>query len=219
MMMMMTKMTSRQLPVVTMPVTMTMTVALVLLALLAPVRGASALTFKKDGSVIQKDGKVVQPSDAPASTGAAPTAAPATTTAPARAMAAGRIPDWCASPPENTIFRVSACGTASSTSLSMAKNRALLDAKRQLADVVNGAIEFANNSIVSSANEVPIRGYRRISEETMTIKGRLHHFVLLQMEIGPAADLMTKSLEYSIDRFKSSCPDGWTTVDGGCVIY
>ncbi|MEX0503559.1 hypothetical protein AB3X55_08185 [Alphaproteobacteria bacterium LSUCC0719] len=217
--MMMTKMTSRQLPVVTMPVTMTMTVALVLLALLAPVTGASALTFKKDGSVIQKDGKVVQPSDAPASTGSAPTAAPATTTAPARAMAAGRIPDWCASPPENTIFRVSACGTASSTSLSMAKNRALLDAKRQLADVVNGAIEFANNSIVSSANEVPIRGYRRISEETMTIKGRLHHFVLLQMEIGPAADLMTKSLEYSIDRFKSICPDGWTTVDGGCVIY
>jgi len=214
-MMMMTKMTSRQLPVVT----LSMTVALVLLVLLAPVTGASALTFKKDGSVIQKDGKVVQPSEKPGSADPVLKTAPAASTSPARAMAAGRIPEWCASPPENTIFRVSACGTASSTSLSMAKNRALLDAKRQLADVVNGAIEFANNSVVSSANEVPIRGYRRISQETMTIKGRLHHFVLLQMEIGPAADLMTKSLEYSIDRFKSSCPEGWTTVDGGCVIY
>jgi hypothetical protein len=213
MMMMMIKMRQRCLLVV--PV-MVMLVSLVLL--ISPT-GAIALTFKKDGSVVQNDGKVVEPSDGTASADPAPTDAPATTKAPAKAMAAGRIPDWCASPPENTIFRVSACGTASSTSLSMVKSRALLDAKRQLADVVNGAIEFANNSIVSSANEVPIRGYRRISEETMTIKGRLHHFVLLQMEIGPAADLMTKSLQYSIDRFKSSCPEGWKTVDGGCVIY
>ena len=212
-MMMMIKMHQRCLFVV--PVM----VMLVTLVSLLSLTGANALTFKKDGSVIQKDGKVIQPSDGPASTDPAPTDAPAATKAPARAMAAGRIPDWCASPPENTIFRVSACGTASSTSLSMVKSRALLDAKRQLADVVNGAIEFANNSVVSSANEVPIRGYRRISEETMTIKGRLHHFVLLQMEIGPAADLMTKSLQYSIDRFKSSCPEGWKTVDGGCVIY
>lgn len=209
-MMMMIKMRQRCLLVVP--------VMVMLVSLISPI-GAIALTFKKDGSVVQNDGKVVEPSDGTASADPAPTDAPATTKAPARAMAAGRIPDWCASPPENTIFRVSACGTASSTSLSMVKSRALLDAKRQLADVVNGAIEFANNSIVSSANEVPIRGYRRISEETMTIKGRLHHFVLLQMEIGPAADLMTKSLQYSIDRFKSSCPEGWKTVDGGCVIY
>jgi len=213
MMMMMTKKPLRHLAVV--PVI----AALALLASLVPPMGANALTFKKDGSVIQKDGKVVQPSEKPGSADPVLKTAPAASTSPAKAMAAGRIPEWCASPPENTIFRVSACGTASSTSLSMAKNRALLDAKRQLADVVNGAIEFANNSVVSSANEVPIRGYRRISQETMTIKGRLHHFVLLQMEIGPAADLMTKSLEYSIDRFKSSCPEGWTTVDGGCVIY
>lgn len=210
MMMMMIKMRQRCLLVVP--------VMVMLVSLISPI-GAIALTFKKDGSVVQNDGKVVEPSDGTASADPAPTDTPATTKAPAKVMAAGRIPDWCASPPENTIFRVSACGTASSTSLSMVKSRALLDAKRQLADVVNGAIEFANNSIVSSANEVPIRGYRRISEETMTIKGRLHHFVLLQMEIGPAADLMTKSLQYSIDRFKSSCPEGWKTVDGGCVIY
>jgi hypothetical protein len=39
------------------------------------------------------------------------------------------------------------------------------------------------------------------------------------MEIGPAADLMTQSLEYSIDRFKRSCPEGWKKVDNGCVLY
>ena len=60
---------------------------------------------------------------------------------------------------------------------------------------------------------------KRLAEETKTIKGRAYHFVLLQMEIGPAADLMTQSLEYSIDRFKRSCPEGWTKVDNGCVIY
>ena len=180
---------------------------------------ADALTFKKDGSVIQKDGTVVQPSkntDQKLEQNSKPTPGekPAM-----KALAAGRIPDWCSAPPENTVFRISACGTANAINLSMAKNRALLDAKRQLADVVNGAIEFANNTLVSSASDVPIRGYKRLAEETKTIKGRAYHFVLLQMEIGPAADLMTQSLEYSIDRFKRSCPEGWTKVDNGCVIY
>ena len=179
-----------------------------------------ALTFKKDGSVVQSDGTVVQKSqnldNTPLDTvnTAPPAEKPAT-----RAIAAGRIPNWCGSPPENTVFRISACGTANAFNLSMAKNRALLDAKRQLADVVNGAIEFANNSVVSSAKDVPIRGYKRLAQETMIIKGRAHHFVLLQMEIGPAADLMTQSLEYSIERFKQTCPVGWTKVDNGCVIY
>ena len=179
-----------------------------------------ALTFKKDGSAVQSDGTVVQKSqnldNTPLDTvnTAPPAEKPAT-----RAIAAGRIPNWCGSPPENTVFRISACGTANAVNLSMAKNRALLDAKRQLADVVNGAIEFANNSVVSSAKDVPIRGYKRLAQETMIIKGRAHHFVLLQMEIGPAADLMTQSLEYSIERFKQTCPVGWTKVDNGCVIY
>ena len=190
-----------------------------LLSSIGFIQPVDALTFKKDGSVIQKDGTVVQPSK---NTDQKPakSSKPKPTEQPARkALAAGRIPDWCSAPPENTVFRISACGAANAINLSMAKNRALLDAKRQLADVVNGAIEFANNTVVSSASDVPIRGYKRLAEETKTIKGRAYHFVLLQMEIGPAADLMTQSLEYSIDRFKRSCPEGWTKVDNGCVIY
>ena len=183
------------------------------------VQPVDALTFKKDGSVVQKDGTVVQQSK---NTDKKPaeSSKPKLTEQPARkALAAGRIPDWCIAPPENTVFRISACGVANAINLSMAKNRALLDAKRQLADVVNGAIEFANNTVVSSASDVPIRGYKRLAEETKTIKGRAYHFVLLQMEIGPAADLMTQSLEYSIDRFKRSCPEGWKKVDNGCVLH
>ena len=183
------------------------------------VQPLDALTFKKDGSVVQKDGTVVQQSKT-TDKKPAESSKPKPTEQPARkALAASRIPDWCSAPPENTVFRISACGVANAINLSMAKNRALLDAKRQLADVVNGAIEFANNTVVSSASDVPIRGYKRLAEETKTIKGRAYHFVLLQMEIGPAADLMTQSLEYSIDRFKRSCPEGWTKVDNGCVIY
>ena len=183
------------------------------------VQPLDALTFKKDGSVVQKDGTVVQQSR---NTDKKPaeSSKPKPTEQPARkALAASRIPDWCSAPPENTVFRISACGVANAINLSMAKNRALLDAKRQLADVVNGAIEFANNTVVSSASDVPIRGYKRLAEETKTIKGRAYHFVLLQMEIGPAADLMTQSLEYSIDRFKRTCPEGWKKVDNGCVLY
>ena len=191
-----------------------------LLSSIGFVQPLNALTFKKDGSVVQKDGTVVQPSknlDQKPEESSKPT--PFLEKPARKALAAGRIPDWCSATPENTVFRISACGTANAISLSMAKNRALLDAKRQLADVVNGAIEFANNTVVSSASDVPIRGYKRLAEETKTIKGRTYHFVLLQMEIGPAADLMTQSLEYSIDRFKRSCPEGWTKVDNGCVIY
>jgi hypothetical protein len=179
-----------------------------------------ALTFKKDGSAVQSDGTVVQKSqnldNTPLDTvnTAPPAEKPAT-----RAIAAGRIPNWCGSPPENTVFRISACGTANAVNLSMAKNRALLDAKRQLADVVNGAVKFASDTVVSSATDVPIRGYRRLAEETKNIKGRTYHFVLLQMEIGPAADVMTRSLEYSIQRFKRSCPEGWKKVQSGCVLY
>ena len=190
-----------------------------LLSSIGFVQPVDALTFKKDGSVVQKDGTVVQQSK---NTDKKPaeSSKPKPTEQPARkALAASRIPDWCSAPPENTVFRISACGVANAINLSMAKNRALLDAKRQLADVVNGAIEFANNTVVSSASDVPIRGYKRLAEETKTIKGRAYHFVLLQMEIGPAADLMTQSLEYSIDRFKRSCPEGWKKVDNGCVIY
>ena len=184
------------------------------------VQPADALTFKKDGSVVQKDGTVVRP---PKNTDQKPEentkSTPLIEKPAKKALAVGRIPDWCNAPPENTVFRISACGTASAINLSMAKNRALLDAKRQLADVVNGAIEIANNTVVSSASDVPIRGYKRLAEETKTIKGRAYHFVLLQMEIGPAADLMTQSLEYSIERFKRSCPKGWKKVDNGCVLY
>ena len=190
-----------------------------LLSSIGFVQPGDALTFKKDGSVVQKDGTVVQPSkntDQKPAKNAQPTSVEKPVN---KALAAGRIPDWCSAPPENTVFRISACGTANAINLSMAKNRALLDAKRQLADVVNGAIEFANNTVVSSASDVPIRGYKRLAEETKTIKGRAYHFVLLQMEIGPAADLMTQSLEYSIDRFKRSCPEGWKKVDNGCVLY
>ena len=81
-------------------------------------------------------------------------------------------------------------------------------------NVVNAAVEFANESVANSAEEVPIRGYRRLAEETVTIKGRTHHFVLLQMEIGPAAELMTRSLEYSIERFGRTCPEWKKSITG-----
>ena len=49
------------------------------------------------------------------------------------------IPDWCLNVPISD-FALAACGTGESASMNMARNRATLDAKRQLADSIDSEI-------------------------------------------------------------------------------
>jgi len=142
-----------------------------------------------------------------------------------------KIPDWCLNLPENSVFRIYACGSAKSDSLSMARSRADLDAKRQLASIIDGAVSAAvsetttgslSTSETTTSDEVvdiPIRGYRKLEQTSLTIGETYHYFVLLEMEIGPAAALMTKALQSSIDDYEPSCPEGFKRVEGGCVSY
>ena len=68
------------------------------------------------------------------------------------------IPDWCLNVPISD-FGLSACGAGESTSMNMARNRAILDAKRQLADSIDSEIssrmeDFLKSTGMSSNEEV-----------------------------------------------------------------
>ena len=60
-----------------------------------------------------------------------------------------QIPDWCLDFIEDDHL-IKACGIADSKSLSMARSRATMDAKRQIADQVNGMISSTMEEIVTS---------------------------------------------------------------------
>lgn len=61
----------------------------------------------------------------------------------------GQIPDWCLNF-EIDERRIQACGVAESKNLSMARSRATMDAKRQIADQLNGVISSKMEEIVTS---------------------------------------------------------------------
>ena len=143
------------------------------------------------------------------------------------------IPDWCSNPPLNTVYRIYACGTAKSDNLSVAREMALLDAKGYLAGVISSAVDAVTsqqtNMSESSATtsteitkksetlDIPIRGYKSMESETLTLGGLYNHFILLEMEIGPAANLMNKVLDHTLELNKNRCPQGFTRYDTGCV--
>ena len=60
-----------------------------------------------------------------------------------------QIPDWCLNFIEDDHL-IKACGIAESKSLSMARSRAAMDAKRQIADPVTGVISSTMEEIVTS---------------------------------------------------------------------
>ena len=60
-----------------------------------------------------------------------------------------QIPEWCLNFIEDDHL-IKACGIAESKSLSMARSRATMDAKRQIADRVNGMISSTMEEIVTS---------------------------------------------------------------------
>ena len=49
------------------------------------------------------------------------------------------IPKWCLNPPQSDLA-LSACGSGESSNMNMARNRAILDAKRLLADSIDSEI-------------------------------------------------------------------------------
>lgn len=121
------------------------------------------------------------------------------------------IPEWCNNLPDNTVFSIYACGTAKSDTLSMARNRAQLDAKRQLADIMQNKIATSiteqmtedlttvNQDTTSSSQDMMVRGYQRLKEETITIENGYQHFILMEMDIGTYSKDLNKELDKTVN--------------------
>jgi hypothetical protein len=122
------------------------------------------------------------------------------------------IPEWCNNLPDNTVFSIYACGTAKSDTLSMARNRAQLDAKRQLADIMQNKIASSitekmtedsttvNQDTTSSSQDIMVRGYQRLKEETITIENGYQHFILMEMDIGTYSKDLNKELDKTVNQ-------------------
>ena len=115
------------------------------------------------------------------------------------------MPDWCSMLPTERDH-LYACGIAKSNNLNFARRRALLDAKRQLADIINGRISSIMTEFVSSTNdslnneiteksrmvtqnliaETGLWGYEQIGSETEVIDRAYRHFILVRFPIGEA---------------------------------
>ncbi len=115
------------------------------------------------------------------------------------------IPDWCIDMKQTNLSLV-ACGSGVSSNLNMAMNRAILDAKRQLADTINSEISSnmddylkstgtSENEQVKQASELVTKntiiqakliGYKQIKKQVANVSGKFQYFVLLEYPIGEA---------------------------------
>ena len=139
-------------------------------------------------------------------------APPRTVTAPAAPQTAAQvqetksnIPDWCVVLPTE-VDHLYACGVAKSDNLNFARRRAVLDAKRQLADAINGRISSVMNDFVASTSsganesiqrrsesitrnvieETGLWGYEQIGSDTQAEDNKFRHYVLMRFPIGRA---------------------------------
>ena len=135
-----------------------------------------------------------------------------TVTAPAAPQTAAEvretksnIPDWCVVLPTE-VDHLYACGVAKSDNLNFARRRAVLDAKRQLADAINGRISSVMNDFVASTSsganesiqrrsesitrnvieETGLWGYEQIGSDTQAENNKFRHYVLMRFPIGRA---------------------------------
>ena len=147
----------------------------------------------------------VASSAAPKTTVTAPAAPVAPQTAAQVQGAKSDIPDWCVVLPTE-VDHLYACGVAKSDNLNFARRRAVLDAKRQLADTINGRISSIMNDFVTSTgsgtNEIILKhsevitrnlieetglwGYEQIGSETQADNNKFRHYVLMRFPIGRA---------------------------------
>jgi hypothetical protein len=115
------------------------------------------------------------------------------------------IPDWCNNvPSSNTALY--ACGDGNSSNLSIARTRANLNAKRQLADQVDSEIsaksKIYSKSIGTGSNEqvqesletsisnvslaTKLSGYKQVQSEVQNIGSKFQIYVLLEYPVGQA---------------------------------
>jgi hypothetical protein len=123
------------------------------------------------------------------------------------------MPDWCLNIPgsDNALF---ACGMGESSNLNMSRTRATLDAKRQLADMIDSEIssrmEDFLNSVGTGDNEqiqqqseiitknvtieAKLTGYRQVQAEAQNIGSKFQVYVLLEYPVGKANQALVNQI-------------------------
>jgi len=124
------------------------------------------------------------------------------------------IPKWCLNPPISD-FALSACGSGESASMNMARNRAILDAKRQLADSIDSEISsrmedflkstgMDTNEQVKQASEIVTKnttiqakliGYKQTKTDAFSMNGKYQFYVLIEYPIGNANQALLNQIK------------------------
>ena len=124
------------------------------------------------------------------------------------------IPKWCLNPPISD-FALAACGTGESANMNMARNRAILDAKRQLADSIDSEISsrmedflkstgMGSNEQVKQASEIVTKnttiqakliGYKQTKTDAVSMGGKYQFYVLIEYPIGKANQALLNTIK------------------------
>ncbi len=124
------------------------------------------------------------------------------------------IPKWCLNPPISD-FALAACGAGESASMNMARNRAILDAKRQLADSIDSEITsrmedflkstgMNTNEQVKQASEIVTKnttiqakliGYKQTKTDAFSMNGKYQFYVLIEYPIGKANQALLNQIK------------------------
>ena len=128
--------------------------------------------------------------------------------------AVDNIPKWCLNPPLSD-FALAACGSGESASMNMAKSRAILRAKREIADMVNSMISarmndfnkatgMGSNEQVQEASEIVIKnttieaqliGYKQTKIDAQSLNGKYKFYVLLEYPLGEANQALLNQIK------------------------
>ena len=122
------------------------------------------------------------------------------------------IPDWCDKPPVSDLA-LYACGDAESSVLNLARKKAELLAKADIASnlagylsekvklfqkEIGGGVEvetLIQQTIQSFTGEVQISGYKVLETKTLAIGSKYKHFLLIEYPLGEANQALVNKLK------------------------
>ena len=130
------------------------------------------------------------------------------------------IPEWFSTPREDETEAVYSVGTAIGPNLQLSYDRAILNAKRVLADRVDGLMSSKVKSFVAESGqnenkiftaeaervvinfmaEVNVAGYAMERTNIQASYGRYRVYVMLRYPLGEANDIMMLKLRRSVER-------------------
>ena len=124
------------------------------------------------------------------------------------------MPGWCLKLPKSN-YALYRCGFGESTNMNMSRNRAILDAKRLLADSIDSEISsrmddflkstgLSSNEQVKQASEIVTKnttveaklvGYKQTNTAVISMDGKYQFYVLLEYPIGQANQALLNQIK------------------------